>query len=373
MKKVLIITNHSYMLYRFRLDLIRRLAQAYEVVLSMPFVGHEADFQSMGLRCIETKLNRRGINLLEDFHLFRTYLRLLRTERPDMVITYSIKPNIYAGMACRMLGIPYCGNVQGLGTAFQGGALTCAVSALYRVAFRGVKTVFFENRSNADVFRDRRILHQDKQVILPGAGINLERFPLAAYPEHDRFHFLYLGRIMEEKGITELLEAYDRLEQALPGQVFLDIVGFYEDDFRPRIDALVQEGRVCFHGFQAEPRPFYRDADCVVMPSYHEGMSNVLLEAAALGRPVITCDIPGCREAVDDGVTGLLCRVKDADSLYEQMYRMATLPRAQREKMGIAGHEKMRRQFEKHMVVEQTVSAIFAPVEPGKNRQYSGV
>lgn len=360
MKKVLIITNHSYMLYRFRLDLIRRLMAEYEVVLSMPFVGHEADFQAMGLRCLETKLERRGINPWKDLGLFRTYLRLLRQEKPDMVITYSIKPNIYASTACGLLRIPCCANVQGLGTAFQGGLLTVLVTWMYRMAFRRVQTVFFENQSNADEFVRRGILSREKEIVLPGAGINLDTFALRPYPDNPRVRFLYLGRIMEEKGVGELLEAYSRLYQEYPGQLMLDVVGFYEDDFQQRIQTLAESGTICFHGFQPEPRPYYTQADCVVMPSYHEGMSNVLLEAAGTGRPVITSDIPGCREAVEDGVTGFLCRPKDTDSLYEKMKAMLLLSRSDRAEMGRAGHEKMRREFEKNQVVEQTISAVFA-------------
>lgn len=364
MKKVLIVTNHSYMLYRFRLDLIRRLMQDYEVVLSMPFVGHEADFQAMGLRCLETKLNRRGIDPREDLRLFRSYYRMLREEKPDMVITYSIKPNIYAATACRLLGIPCCANVQGLGTAFQGGVLTELVTWMYRMAFRGVQAVFFENQSNADEFVRRGILSREKEIVLPGAGINLELFPLCPYPENDRVCFLYLGRIMAEKGVGELLDAYERLYQEFPGQLMLDVVGFYEDDFQQRIQTLAENGTICFHGFQPEPRPWYARADCVVMPSYHEGMSNVLLEAAATGRPVITSDIPGCREAVQNDVTGYLCPPKDADALYEKMKAMLLLPRQARAEMGRAGHEKMGREFEKNQVVEQTVSAVFSGKMP---------
>lgn len=143
MKKILIITNHSYMLYRFRLELIQRLTRTHEVVLSMPFVGHEADFQAMGLRCVETQVDRRGIDPRTDFRLLRTYDRLIRAERPDLVLTYSIKPNIYGGLVCRLRGVPYCANVQGLGTAFQKKGLAAFVTVLYRLALRRAKTVFF--------------------------------------------------------------------------------------------------------------------------------------------------------------------------------------------------------------------------------------
>jgi glycosyltransferase involved in cell wall biosynthesis len=167
---------------------------------------------------------------------------------------------------------------------------------------------------------------------------------------------------MKEKGIDELFSAMRRLHSELGNRVALDIVGFFDDEYyKEQVDQLVADGIAVFHGFQTEPRPYYEAADCVVLASYHEGMSNVLLEAAATGRPVITSNIHGCKEAVDADVTGLLCNVKDADSLYEQMLRMAQMPKAQRQSMGNAGRAKMEREFEKSVVVQKTVDAIFKP------------
>lgn len=364
MKKVLIITNHSYMLYRFRLELIQSLMKNHEVVLSMPFVGHEDDFQAMGLKCIKTDVDRRGINPKTDLKLFLRYRELLKQEKPDLVITYSIKPNIYAGLVCAMAGIPYCANVQGLGTAFQRKSLAKVVTMLYKAALRKARVVFFENAGNAQEFIDRKIIPEERIALLPGAGINLEAYEKKAYPDNEAVRFLYLSRIMKEKGIDELFAAMRRLYGELGNRVVLDIVGFFDDDYyKEQVDQLVADGIAVFHGFQTEPRPYYAAADCVVLASYHEGMSNVLLEAAATGRPVITSDIHGCKEAVDEDVTGLLCTVKDADSLYEQMLRMARMTKAERQAMGDAGRAKMEREFEKSLVVNQTMDAIFEPAQ----------
>lgn len=357
--KILMITNHSYMLYRFRRELIAELQKEHEVVLSMPFVGHEDDFQAMGLKCINTDVDRRGINPRTDLKLMKTYRQLLLAERPDMVITYSIKPNIYAGLLCGMMGIPYCANVQGLGTAFQRKGLAQFVTVLYRSALKKAKVVFFENEGNAREFMDRRILPREKITVLPGAGINLEKYPLTAYPENDRMHFLYLGRIMREKGIDELFAAMRRLHEQLGDKVVLDLVGFFDDDYKAQVDALVEAGIALFHGFQTEPTPYYGAADCVVLPSYHEGMSNVLLEGAASGRPIITSYIPGCREAVDQGVSGFTCRTRNKYGLYEAMRKVASMTREQREEMGLEGRQRMEEFFDKNLVVEQTMNAIF--------------
>ena len=357
--KILIITNHSYMLYQFRKELIQALMQEHEVVLSMPFVGHEDDLQAMGLRCIETNVDRRGINPKTDLKLFMEYRRLLKQEKPQMVITYSIKPNIYAGLACTLAGIPFCANVQGLGTAFQRKGLAAFVTVLYKIALLKAKTVFFENQGNAQEFLDRKILPNWKITVLSGAGINLDNYPYIPYPSNDQIHFLYLGRIMKEKGIDELFAAITRLHQEMGDRVILDLVGFFDDDYQAEVDRLISAGIARFHGFQTDSRPFYAATDCVVLPSYHEGMSNVLLESAAIGRPVITSNIYGCKEAVDEGQSGLLCRVKDADDLYVKMKELAMLSASDRAAIGRTGRAKMEREFDKRQVVSQTVKKIF--------------
>lgn len=363
MSKILIITNHSYMLWQFRRELIERLMEEHEVILSMPFVGHEEDFHAMGLRCIETSFDRRSVNPRAELRLLSQYRRILKEERPDLVITYSIKPNIYAGLLCSCMNIPYFSNVQGLGTAFQRPGLARVVSILYKQAFRKVHTVFFENEGDAATFQTKRIIPREKEVVLQGAGVNLERYAFAPYPDHAETRFLFLGRIMREKGVGELFGAMRRLHQVHGSQVRLEIVGFYEDDYSEQIAALERDGIAVFHGFQQDPRPFYVQADCLVMPSYHEGMSNVLLEAASTGRPLITTDVPGCREAVENGVSGLLCRVMDEESLYQAMERFVSLNREQRAAMGLAGRRKMERDFDKDSVVTACIRAMSEVLE----------
>lgn len=357
MKKIIVITNHSYMLWQFRRELIEALMKEQEVVLSMPFVGHERDFQNMGINCIETDIDRRGINLKTDLKLVNTYYRMLKAEKPDCVITYSIKPNIYAGFMCGILRIPFYANVQGLGTAFQKKGLAWFVTLLYKLSFRKVNKVFFENEANAWEFQKRHIISVEKQKVLHGAGINLEYYACQPYPHNSSVHFLYLGRIMKEKGMDELFAAVQRLHEE--GEKFiLDLVGFFEDEYKEQVEQLQEDGIAVFHGFQEEPRPFYVAADCVVLPSYHEGMSNVLLEAAATGRPLITSNIPGCREAVEHKKSGFLVRVKDSDSLYKAMKCFLKLPPRKREAMGQAGRKKMEQEFRKEVVVTDTIRAL---------------
>ena len=357
--KLLIITNHSYMFWRFRRELTAELLKRGEVVISTPFVGHEDDLRDMGCRCIQTTFERRSMNPLKEAALFIFYRRLLREEKPDLVITYSIKPNIYAGYACRLAHIPYFVNVQGLGSIFQRTFSAEIATLLYRSAVKDAQAVFFENKSSAEVFVKRGIVPLNKEVILNGAGINLGVYEQQAYPsEESGIHFLYLGRIMQEKGVDEVLEASERLKQEYGDRVVIDFVGFFEDDYKERMDLLVKRNVISFHGFCSDPRPYYKMAHCVVLPSYHEGMSNVLLEAASCGRALITSDIPGCREAGSDGETGFLVPVKDSDALFRAMKRFVELTPEQRQRMGELSRKKMEKEFDKKQVVNQTLAAL---------------
>lgn len=234
-KKLMVITNHSYMLWQFRRELIGKLMEDYDVIISTPFVGHEDDFKAMGCTMIETDVDRRGINPKTDMKLYLTYRRLLKEHHPDMVVTYSIKPNVYAGYACRQMRIPYCVNVQGLGTAFQKKGLREIVIRMYKTALKKAKTVYFENKGNAKVFLQEQIIRREQMCLLKGAGVNLKYYTYQKYPENDKVHFLYLGRIMKEKGMDELFYAAKELQRKEVPFV-LDLVGFFEDEYKLHID-----------------------------------------------------------------------------------------------------------------------------------------
>ncbi|MEE1115088.1 MAG: glycosyltransferase family 4 protein [Eubacterium sp.] len=392
-KKILLITNHSYMFWQFRRELTARLLEEGDVLISTPFTGHQEDFAAMGCRMIETKIDRRGMNPGEELKLYRFYQKLLREEKPDFVLTWSVKPNLYAADLCRRMKIPYAITVQGLGTAFQKKGIRELVTMLYRRSCRGAERVFFENEGNADLFRREKITAEEKIVVLNGAGVNTESFPYVPYPDSKVFHFLYLGRLMREKGIRELFAAAERLageitiasdeandekthaeENAIvdgkpnvgeepqanemPRRFVLDLAGFYEDEFEALTKQLADAGIAVWHGFQEDPAAFYAAADCIVMPSWHEGMSNVILEAEATGRPVIATDIPGCRESVENGRTGFLCEAKNADSLYAAMKEMLHLSREEREEMGRRGRQKMETEFNRADVVDRILEEL---------------
>lgn len=356
--KILILANFDVGLYQFRRELIEKLLEEHQVLLSLPDGDLVRPLEAMGCRFFDTPLDRRGINPVTDLKLFVCYWKLLRREKPDLVITYTIKPNIYGGLACRLLGIPYAVNITGLGTAFQSqGVLRKLVTFLYRTALKKAKVVFFENSGNRQVFLDEHIVAEDKTCLLSGAGVNLDRYADTPYPEAGTTRFLFVGRVMKEKGIEELFAAMERL-RGEGADCTLDVLGGYEENYAQIIRGFEEQGWLRYHGYVTDVRPYIEKAHCFVLPSYHEGMANTNLECAAMGRPIITSNIPGCKEAVREGVSGLLCEPKNADSLYEAMKCFLNLPHETRAQMGRAGRAHMEAVFDKKKVVMETMKAL---------------
>ena len=357
--QILILANHSGGLYDFRKDLIAELKTHASVAVAVPHNDRWDELNGLADRVIELPIDRRGMNPLHDGKLFRQYRAILGEIKPDLVLTYTIKPNIYGGLACRMAHIPYAVNITGLGSAIEnGGWLKKFVLALYRPALKGAKVVFFENAGNRDTLATTGVVPKGRDVVLHGAGVNLEDYPCQPYPQEGLVRFLFVGRVMHEKGVDELFAAAKRMKQQYGEQVEFHMVGSFEEAYKPAMDELEQAGGGKYNGYPAGMKLFYAMTSCVVLPSYHEGMSNVLLEAAASGRPLITSDIPGCREAVENGVSGYLCPAKDADALYEAMRRFAALSVEQRSQMGRCGRERMEQQFSKTAVVAETIKQL---------------
>ena len=359
-KRILVLANNDVGLYRFRKDLLLTLLNAGHVVsISLPNGDFVPELVRYGCRFLDTPVDRRGMNPVRDGKLFRQYCAMLKGVRPDLVLTYTIKPNIYGGLACRMARIPYAVNITGLGSAIEnGGWLRRFVLALYRPALKGARVVFFENAGNRDTLVSAGVVPEGRGVVLSGAGVNLEDYPYQSYPQEGAVRFLFVGRVMREKGVDELFAAAKRMKQEYGDGVEFHIVGSFEEGYKPLMDELEKAGVVKYHGYQSDMKRFYAMASCVVLPSYHEGMSNVLLEAAASGRPLITSDISGCREAVEDGVSGYLCPAKDADALYGAMQRVMELSVEQRSEMGCRGRKRMVKMFDKLLVINKTMNNL---------------
>lgn len=356
--RVMILANFDVGLYQFRKELIEGLLKENEVIISLPYGELVEPFKEMGCKFIDTPVDRRGINPVTDLKLFHEYRRLLKQGKPDQVITYTIKPNIYGGLACRLSHIPYAVNITGLGTAFEnGGLLKKIVVAMYKVACKKAKVVFFENEENRQIFIKEKIVNETQTYRLNGAGVNLEKYQVSEYPEGERIKFLFMGRVMAEKGIDELFEAMKKLV-ADGVNCELDVLGGYEEDYKKKIQECENEGWLHYHGYQKDVRPFIEKCHCFVLPSWHEGMANTNLESAASGRPVITSNIPGCMEAVVDGVSGFLAERKNSEDLYKVMKKFIELPYEKRKDMGLAGRKHMEDVFDKKKVVEETINRI---------------
>lgn len=358
--KVMILANNDVGLYQFRKELIEELLKEHKVVISLPYGDFVKPLEDIGCNFIDTPVDRRGIDPIRDLKLFFTYLKILRRVKPDLVITYTIKPNVYGGFACRLLKIHYAVNITGLGTAFEnGGMLKKIVTVMNKIGCKKAKVVFFENEGNRQIFIKEKIVKESQTYRLNGAGVNLEKYQVEPYPGGEKIKFLFMGRIMAEKGIDGLFEAMQHLvSDGISCE--LHLLGIYEENYQEKIDKYEADGWLHYHGYQKDVRPFIKESHCFVLPSWHEGMANTNLESAAMGRPVITSNIHGCMEAVEDGVTGLLCEKQNVDSLYQMMKKFCELPYDIRREMGLAGRKRMEKMFDKKTIVEKTKAKILS-------------
>lgn len=356
--KVLIFANNDVGLYQFRKELIMELLKKREVAISLPYGDFIPELIEMGCKFIDTSINRRSKNPITDLRLLIKYINQLKQEKPDFVITYTIKPNVYGGIACRLLGIPYAVNVTGLGSSFEGGGLLKRiVTVMNHISCKKAKIVFFENEENCQIFLHEKIVKKSQTQVLNGAGVNLEKYQVVEYPKNRKIKFLFMGRVMAEKGINELFGAMRRLISD-GVECELAVLGSYEENYKDSIDAYEKEGWLHYYGYQKDVKPFIAEAHCFVLPSWHEGMANSNLESAASGRPIITSDIPGCREAVIDGKSGFLVKRKNGSMLYEKMKMFTELSYEERRVMGLVGRKHMEEVFDKKKVVEDTIKCL---------------
>lgn len=359
--KILILANNDVGLYNFRHELIEALIQKNEIHIALPYGPKVELLKKQGCIYHDIYLQRRKKNPFMDLVLLRQIKKLSTEIKPDFLITYTIKPNIYGGMVGRWLGIPYFTNITGLGTAFQNeGLLRKFVTTLYKVSLREAQTVFFENSENMNIFRELRIVDKQNTFLLNGAGVNTDHYSYLPYPRsfsEQPVRFLFVGRVMKEKGIDELFEAISMLKEK-GHNLILDVVGDCEENYEATLEEYQSNGLIHYHGFQEDVLPFIQDCSCLILPSWHEGMANTILEAASCGRPVIASNISGCKESVEHGKTGYLCRARSSDDLAEKMICFLQLSDQQRAEMGKLGREKMLREFNKEIVVQQTMRQI---------------
>ena len=355
---ILVLTNSIGGLHSFRKEVMKAIVDAgYNVYISEPDDDERVRyFESIGCHIVKTKFNRRGVNPLKDFRLMMRYRKMIKRLKPLAVLSYTIKPNVYGGMACRLCGVPQIVNVTGLGDAVEsGGWMQKLTVTLYKLGLGKAHRIFFQNESNRD-FSIRKGIADDSSILLPGSGVNLQHHTYQEYPVDDgKIRFLYIGRLLKDKGAEEFFETAKIIKSKYP-----QIVGSMEGDYRKQLDELVTSGIIRFLGPQSDVRPFIGAVECTIMPSYHEGMSNVNLESAANGRPVITTNVPGCKETVDDGKTGFLVEAKSAKSLINAVERFIALPYNQKVLMGKEGRKKVECDFNRQIVVDAYLEELKA-------------
>lgn len=365
---VALITNHDDDVYCFRRELIVAMRKAgYHVLISCPYGEKLELMKNIRFKYDNVYIDRRGTNPLSDFKLLVHYRRMLCRYRPDVVLTYTSKPNVYASLAAASLGIPYMNNVTGLGSVLgMGTVMKTFVMTLFKLAFRKSTCVFFQNEDNMNSALKQGMVYGDYQLI-PGSGVNTECFALQDYPDGgngiggDTIVFNYIGRVLHEKGVDDYIEAAKRIKIKYPNTEF-NIIGFIEPTerhYEEELKKLEEQKIVIYRGQQKDVKPFIKRAHAIIHPStYGEGMSNVLLENASSGRFLITTDNPGCKETVLDGNTGFLYHGGDVDGLVERIEEFLALDNQKRKEMGRNGRNYVKENFSRDIVVNAYLERI---------------
>jgi len=365
--RIALVCNTAWAIYTYRQGVLRMLTAAgAQVTIIAPRDRTFEPLTAMGCRCVELPVASKGTDPRQDFRTLAALYREYRATRPHIVFHYTIKPNIYGSLAAMLARVPSIAVTTGLGYVFSQKSRTAQVAKLlYRFAFRFPREVWFLNRDDHEAFLHENLLaHPDRARRLHGEGVDLDEFAFQPLPARADFVFILIGRLLWDKGVAEYVEAARRIRAKYPHARFqlLGPVGVDNPSAISRTDVQKWEAEniVEYLGEANDVRPLVAAADCVVLPSYREGVPRTLMEASAMGRPIVATDVPGCREVVEDGVNGLLCEVKNADSLTEALERMLTLSSGEREAMALRGREKVTGEFDEKNVVERYKGTIHA-------------
>ena len=353
MKKILFLVNHDVVIYNFRKELVQRLIQeGNEVIVSSPY-GERIDLlKQMGCKYIEADIDRHGKNALKELKLISYYKKLIAQVKPDMIFSYTIKPNMYGAIAARSNHVPIVVNITGLGTAAEGkGLMQSMIRTMYRYALKDVQTVFVQNEENKQYFLDNNIF-PEKLKLIPGSGVNLKQFHVLDFPKDKTIEFVFISRIMKEKGIEQYLEMAKYIRNKYP-QTRFHICGFCEQEYEETLKQYEEQGIIQYHGLIMNIADVLQYTQCTIHPTYYpEGLSNVLLESAASGRPIITTNRSGCREVVEDGINGFMIEQKDTAGLISAVEKFIALSNEQRKQMGLNGRNKVEKEFDREIVIE---------------------
>lgn len=357
--KIMILANSDTGLYKFRRELLEELIKKHQVCICLPNGDFIPAMVEMGCHFIHCdKLERRGKNPFKEAKLISFYKEVLKREKPDIVFTYTIKPNIYGGMACKSLKIPYVVNITGLGSAVENpGIMQRVTLVLYKMGLKDAQKVFFQNTENRDFMLNKKVV-SGAYDLLPGSGVNLNQYQQYEYPNGETIDFVFIARIMKEKGIDQYLDAAEFIRKKYP-QTRFHVCGACKEEYRVKLEKLHQDKIIIYHGKVKDMVKIYQNISCTIHPTYYpEGLSNVLLESSATGRPIITTNRSGCREVIDDGVNGFICKQKDSGDLIKQIEKFLSLSWEERRNMGLAGRKKVEQEFDRKIVISKYLQEV---------------
>lgn len=365
---VALLTNNDDDVYCFRLELVQAiLSSGYRMLISCPDGPKFEVMEEIGLKRGESffyddpPIDRRGTNVVNDAKLMLHYWKLFKKHRPAVILTYTAKPNVYASLVAHLLRIPVINNVTGLGSVLkESGLKQKFIMSLFKMAYRGSSCIMFQNSTNMQLAKKLGWVKGESKLI-PGSGVALDRYPVQDYPDGGNgiegapVVFNYIGRILSDKGVDDYIEAAKRIKAKYPNTEF-NMLGFVEpteSHYETELEELGKQEIIFFRGSQKDVKPWIKRAHCIIHPStYGEGMSNVLLENASSGRVIITTDNPGCRETVDDGISGLIYPGGDVDALVAKIETVIRdIPNDKRKMMGLEGRKKVESQFSREIVI----------------------
>ena len=369
-KTITIIINTSWNIYNFRVGLLKALEEeGYKIVAIAPKDTFSHKLEELGFEYHEIKMNNKGTDPFEDLKLTMDFCRLFQKIKPIATLHYTIKPNIYGTLAARLAGVPVINNVSGLGTVFLDDGFSSKVARwLYRFTFRFSKKVFFQNEHDRELFIKQKLVDATKTDRLPGSGIDTNKYvPIKHAIDKEKVQFLFVARLLKDKGLFEYVDAARQLKKKYPEVEFAVLGPFYPGNptaiTEEAMERWQKEEVITYLGETDNVESFIAKSDCIVLPSYREGLSRVLLEASIMARPIITTDVPGCQELVDEGSNGFVCKVKDSDDLAEKMEKMLLLDDIERVNMGLHGRQKIIDEFDEQIVIDKYKKAIASVLE----------
>ena len=364
MTKVLIIANDESTIVNFRLEILETfIREGFDVTVAYPLAKRTSLVEQTGAKVRDIAVSRHGQNIAQDIKFFNDCKKLITEIKPDVVLTYTIKPNIYASIASQKMHVPYINTITGIGSVVSSKSfLSKILLKMQKYAYRKSSCVFFQNQDNLEKFRELNVISQETNAILvPGSGVNLDKQKYEEFPPNDGItRFIIVSRLRSDKGYNEFFDMAEAIKAKYPNTEF-NVVGWYEEpELSVRVDALNEAEIIKYHGekTQAEVHELIKQCNCLMHPSYHEGMANVILEAASTGRPVIVSNIPGCKEGVDAGETGLLCEVKDSQSLINAVEEYLSIPYEKQVEMGLKARQKMQNEFDREFVAKEYIKQI---------------